>query len=104
MQEGPGRDDLLSTMFGSGWREDEIKEYNLPENMTENYPPCYIVAAKDDNLVDPKNSEDLKRMLDRYGIPAALEMAEFGGHGWGDGNGSGAAGWPYRAIHFLEHL
>jgi S-formylglutathione hydrolase FrmB len=60
--------------------------------------------AGDDTTVDPKNSRHLKKLLDQHGIPAELEIAEFGGHGWGDGSGSGAAGWPYRAIHFLETL
>lgn len=91
-------------MFGSASDKMTAAAYDVPNNFTENYPPCYIVHAKDDPVVPVRNSEWLKELLDQYQIPAKLELIETGGHGWGDGSGTDAAGWPERAIQFAEEL
>lgn len=74
------------------------------QNIDSDYPPCYIVHAKDDPLVPYQNSANLKQFLDEHNIPAQLELAESGGHGWGDGSGTSAAGWPDRAAAFADAL
>lgn len=102
--QGEPRAWFMSIMFGKDFDESYAETFQVPEHMTAGYPPCYIVHAKDDPVVDCKNSKELYRLLKERNIPAELELAEFGGHGWGDGSGSGAAGWPDRAIHFLENL
>lgn len=106
---GPGRDFFLSMMFGQCTGEKEKYEnfaagFNVPELLDGDYPPCYIAVAEDDPVVNPYNSFSLKELLEKNNIPVRLEVGAFGGHGWGDGSGSGAAGWPYRAIHFLENM
>lgn len=109
VSEGPSRDFFMSMLFGpcTGNKADYeafAAGFNIPELLDADYPPCYIAAAADDPIVAPVNSRSLKELLDANGIPSKLEIADFGGHGWGDGSGSGAAGWPYRAIHFLNDL
>lgn len=74
------------------------------QTVDRSYPPCYIVHAKDDPFVPYQNSENLKRFLEEYDIPVKLELAESGGHGWGDGSGTPAAGWPDRAAAFENTL
>ena len=95
---------FMGIMFGKDFDEEYAASFNVPENMTPAYPPCYIVHAADDPVVSCEQSKCLKRLLDEEGIPAELELAPFGGHGWGDGSGSGAEGWPERAAAFAEGL
>ena len=79
-------------------------DYDVPRHFTDRYPPCYIVHAKDDPAVPVRNGEWLRELLEARGIPAALELIETGGHGWGDGSGTDAAGWPDRAAAFERGL
>lgn len=104
IQDSDARAWLQGIMFGENFSEDFAETFNVPENMTSGYPPCYIVHAKDDMTVHPDNSKKLHQMLTERKIPVRLELAEFGDHGWGNGNGSGAAGWPDRAIHYFSHV
>ncbi|MBQ7372679.1 MAG: hypothetical protein IJW67_12515 [Blautia sp.] len=82
--------------------EETARAYDVAQNFTENYPPCYIVHAKDDPTVPVRNSEWLKELLNGRQIPAELELIETGGHGWGDGGGTDATGWPARADRFVQ--
>jgi len=72
--------------------------------MNTDYPPCYIVHSKDDDTVLCQNSEQLHEKLDLFNIANCLELVSHGGHGFGDGFGTDAEGWPDRAIQFLENL
>ena len=51
-----------------------------------------------------QKSMELKKLLDEHHISVELELIERGGHGWGDGSGTMAAGWPDRAAAFAEQL
>ena len=105
LMEDPGpRAWFMGIMFGPGFDEEYAKSFNVPECMTKNYPPCYIVQAKDDPAVSVKQSLTLEALLKEQGIPVQAEIIETGGHGWGDGSGTEATGWPERAIRFLESL
>lgn len=95
---------FLTIQFGKGYSLETVKSFDIPETLTDAYPPCYITHAKDDPVVPYRNSVELKRLLDEHGIPAQLELAEAGGHGWGDGSGTSAAGWPDRAAAFERTL
>ena len=95
---------FMSRMFGPGFEEALARSYDVPECMTDSYPPCYIVHAKDDPAVPVKHSLTLEKLLRDRGIPVRAEIVEAGGHGWGDGSGTAAAGWVDRAVRFLEEL
>ena len=102
MEEPSARNWFKRIMFGGGYEEAYAASYDVPGCMTDDYPPCYIVQAKDDPLVSIKHSIALEKLLKERGIPVHLECIERGGHGWGDGSGTDAAGWPDRAIQFLD--
>lgn len=104
MEEPGARAWFMGIMFGPDFSEEEAAGYEVPACMTDSYPPCYIVQAKDDPAVSVKQSLTLERLLSERGIPVGLELIEKGGHGWGDGSGTEAAGWPDRAARFLESL
>ena len=104
MSDEGAKDWFRKIMFGSTADAKAAATYDIPGNFTANYPPCFITHAKDDPVVPVRNSEWLKELLDQYSIPARLELIETGGHGWGDGSGTDAQGWPERAIAFVETL
>lgn len=98
------KDWFLKIMFGTDYNMKTVISFDIPETFTDKYPPCYIVHAKDDPAVPCRNSIELKKLLDEYHISSELELIESGGHGWGDGSGTEAAGWPDRAAAFAEQL
>ncbi len=97
-------DGLWKQMFGEHYDPETVKEYDIVKCLTEEYPPCCLVHAKDDATVPYRNSVLLKEALDERDIPVMLELAETGGHGFGDGRGTDAEGWIDRAVSFLEEL
>lgn len=54
-------------------------------NVTKESPPAFLVHAKDDSDVTPKNSILMYEALKINGIPAELKIYEKGGHGFGLG-------------------
>lgn len=94
----------LVGQLGEDFSEEKMRPYLIFGNVDENYPPCYIVCGKADRVVSCKNSESLKEALDKVKVPAILEETENDPHGFGDGTGYEAAGWPERAIRFIENL
>lgn len=103
--EDPGsRAWFMGIMFGPDFDEAHASAFDVPDCMTDLYPPCYIVQAMDDPEVSVKHSIAMEKLLKARGIPVACEIIKAGGHGWGDGSGTDAAGWPDRAVRFLESL
>ena len=91
-------------MFGPGYEEALLHEYSVPERITSEYPPCYIVHAEDDPVVPVENSKKLHALLKGLNIPCEAEIVPAGGHGFGDGSGTPAAGWTARAMEFAGKL
>ena len=93
-----------SMMFGSTSDDELAYTYDVARNFTAEYPPAYIVQAKDDPAVPVRNSIWLSELMKEHNIPHHLELIETGGHGWGDGSGTDAAGWPDRAADWENAL
>lgn len=94
---------LLSHMFGPDYLS-YLPEYNIADHVDADYPPCYITVGKNDTTVPCANSELLKELLDKAGVPAILDEGEDAPHGFGDGTGTDVEGWPERAMDFIENL
>ncbi len=94
----------LVGQWGRNFNEETVRAHRILGNVDETYPPCYIVCGKADTVVSCRNSELLKAELDDAKVPAVLEETENDPHGFGDGTGFEAAGWPERAIQFIENL
>lgn len=95
---------ILMTMLGSTKNIESRAEYNVDENMSAAYPPCYIVCCEDDDTVKPENSRLLKRRLDELGVSVMLEIGNKGGHGFGEGTGTSVEGWLERAAAFSQKV
>ena len=98
------RQNIQSRMFGPEFEEEYAQSFDVPECMTDNYPPCYLVHAKDDPAVPVHHSLALAGLLRERRIPVCAEIIDRGGHGWGDGSRTAAAGWTGRAAGFLDTL
>ena len=97
-------DEFLTIMFGPGYTRETVEAYDIPKVITDDYPPCYIVHCVDDDLVPVENSYKLERLLKERNIPVFFEAVPQGGHGFGDGSGMAAEGWPARAFAFTDNL
>lgn len=93
---------FMVNMLGHSITDELIARYNVLNHIDKDYPPCYIVCGKDDDVVPCENSERMKERLDCFGVPATLEEAAHAQHGFGDGTGFEVEGWPERAIAFLK--
>ena len=95
---------LIETMFGRGADRETVEKYDVITRLDKEYPPCYLVAAEDDDMVDPENSRKMYSELSKKNIPAKLEIGKSGGHGFGLGDGTSLEGWVERGIGFWEQL
>lgn len=57
--------------------------FSMERRIPPDMPPVYIVAAKDDDVVDYRNSVALYDALVEAGVPGRLALYETGGHGFG---------------------
>lgn len=94
---------FTTTMCGKNATREYIDSYDVVSHL-DNYPPCYIVACKDDDTVPYTQSVLLSEKLSEKGIKNILELGEKGRHGFGEGTGTSVEGWHKRAIEFFESL
>ncbi len=93
----------VNIMCGKNASQEYIDSFDI-RNHLEGYPPCYIVACKDDNLTPYQESTIFCEVLTEKGIKHVLELGETGGHAFGEGTGTEVEGWYERAIEFFESV
>lgn len=59
-----------------------IVEYSLDKQVTENTPPCFIVACQDDDIVPVAQSLMMYQALTDHHVVAEMFLAPQGFHGW----------------------
>ncbi len=86
-----------------------VERYSLERHATAGIPPCFLVHARDDDVVDVNNSIRYGEALRQAGVPHESLIYEQGGHGFGLAKeGEPTATWfPQcmawlRARHLLE--
>jgi len=85
------RKNLLSKKFG----QTEKDKFSMELQMSQDMPPVFLVATKDDPVVNCKNSLVLEDALKKEGIPHKFLLYNAGGHGFGisERRGGEAANW-----------
>lgn len=74
-------------------------------NVTKNTPPTFLVHAKDDLGVNPKNSILMYEALETNGIFAELKLYKKGGHGFGLGReGTDSEKWTDDFVTWLSRI
>jgi len=94
------RDLFFPGMFGHGYTAETMNTYNVDLHIDADYPPVYIVHSQDDDSVP--HSLCLVEALKKAQISYKIELPETGGHGFGLGTFTPAAGWIERAIEFWK--
>ena len=90
-------------LYGCSREEAAAQCYEIPEH-AEGFPPCALFLAAGDELVDPRHSLLLAKVLDKLQIPCIVEVGASGGHGFADGSGMCMAGWTGRAVQWYESI
>ena len=70
-------------IIGKNPTQNKIEEYSNELHITDKTPPVFLVHAKDDDVVNVKNSIYFANKLQEHRIPHQLYLFEKGGHGFG---------------------
>lgn len=101
-QPGPVKAFLQKGLFGADFTQDTEERYAVHLHVDAQYPPVYLVYAKDDDTIPVKDPSDMERALDTAAVPHRIECGAFGGHGFGLGSSTALNGWVDRAFLFWE--
>jgi predicted esterase len=80
---------------------------SLDEHVVENTPPMFIVACRDDKVVDYRNSRALYNAMLMKKAQCEFHLFDHGGHGFGVNEnkaGKEAAQWKSFFINWLNTL
>ena len=89
-------------LLGEAPSQEMISLYSVEQNVTPNYPPTFLWCGDADQLVDPKNSRELAKALEKNGIPFKFVEYPGVGHGVGLGTGLACEAWFDEAVKFWE--
>lgn len=83
MMDGLAHERSRRSLLGKKPTEEMKESFSMEKQIPADMPPVYIVAAKDDTVVDYRNSEVLYKALTEKGIECRFALYETGGHGFG---------------------
>lgn len=83
MTDGLAHERSRRSLLGKNPGEETKEAFSMEKQIPQDMPPVYIVATKDDTVVDYRNSEVLYKALTEKGIECRLALYETGGHGFG---------------------
>jgi len=87
-------------VFGNNYNISDLKKYNVPEHIDEDYPDTYLAACRDDDVVPYVQTIDFEKALKQHGVRYETDLFCSGGHGFGDGYGTEAQNWIRNAADF----
>ena len=93
-------------LLGPNFTKEQIDKMSLENQVSREDPPMMIVVAKDDPVVDWRNSFYFYKNLQNAGVSSKLLLNEKGGHGFGidSRKGGQAALWNVECIKWLHDL
>lgn len=83
-------------------REEWLYQYSIENQVTEEFPSCFIWQCKQDPIVPPENAQLLVKELDKHNISYIYRTYPGSAHGWGMGEGADSEGWLRQAVKFWE--
>ena len=95
---------LLGGYLGQGYTREDCTPYEIAENVDRSCPPVYLVQAVDDDTVPIWNNQRLYDKLKSCHVDCRYERPGSGGHGFGLGSSTEAAGWVEQAVDFWMAL
>jgi len=87
-------------------RDSWIDHFSMEKSIPESMPPTLVVTAKDDPVVDYRNSVRLDSALSARLVEHRFLLYETGGHGYGmdEARAPEAAQWKYEFLKFIQSL
>jgi acetyl esterase/lipase len=87
------RDDIANlwsrkSLLGSDISEERKEKFSMEKQIPEDMPPTYLLACRDDKIVNFENSVLLDKALTAKNIPHRFAVYDTGGHGFGMMNNS----------------
>ena len=73
----------VANFFGNKYGKEEKDFFSLENHVPTDMPPTFLLACKDDDVVDYRNSVVLHEALVRQGIRCEFHLQNCGGHGFG---------------------
>ncbi|MDD2622936.1 MAG: alpha/beta hydrolase [Bacteroidales bacterium] len=91
-------------LLGKTFIKTDIDNFSLELHIPDDMPPFFLSTAKDDPVVNYKNSLVLHQALTNKNIPHTFLLHEKGGHGYGidEKKGGEAARWHLAFIKWLK--
>ncbi|MBQ6240657.1 MAG: alpha/beta hydrolase [Firmicutes bacterium] len=96
-----GQEEAMDRIYG-GHTPEVLERFAVHHHLWAGYPATFLVHCKDDPEVPVKNSLLMQEGLTGLGIPNELLLGEIGGHGFGSGRSTSAAGWTSKAAAFWK--
>jgi len=93
------RDNLL----GKNPTDSAIRAFSNELQVTDDTPPTYLVAAKDDDVVKVANTLDFAEALRQHHVPVEVYLYEHGGHGFGLHNRTSDVDWLSLVAEWMRH-
>lgn len=94
------RDNLL----GKNPSPEKIKEYSNEMQVTSKTPPAFLVHAKDDDVVNVKNTLYFAEALKKNNVPVEVYLYEKGGHGFGMNNRTSNIKWMDNVEQWMKKM
>ena len=102
--KGPMHDMMMQGLFGTGYNQANAELYDVPSHVDADYPPTWLIRAADDTTIPSKDPVALEEALTRAGVAHDFRCVPTGGHGFGLGSGTAAAGWVAQALHWAAEI
>jgi len=83
MQDSIVHEKSRQNLLTKNYTLSDITKFSMEQQIPEDMPPVFLLACKDDDVVNYKNSEVLHRALIQKQIPCEYHLMEHGGHGFG---------------------
>ena len=93
-------------LFGKKFGHAEKNKFSMELQMTQDMPPIFLVATKDDPVVSYKNSLALENALKKENITHKFLLYNTGGHGFGinEQRGGESANWKNSFRNWLYEI
>ncbi|MDE6317642.1 MAG: alpha/beta hydrolase, partial [Muribaculaceae bacterium] len=72
------------SLIGDTEDDEIVRRYSPEYSIDENTPNTFISVCKDDDIVNPVNSNLYHMALLNHGVQSILKVYDKGGHGWND--------------------
>ena len=71
------------SLLGKNPTQEQKDEFSMEKQIFSGMPPVYVIACKDDNVVDYRNSVELVKSLQKNNVPHKFSLYDWGKHGFG---------------------